>query len=108
MMFLLQRHLIEKLALTKKPTPERSPPRGTARVHPSQGITVHYLSYWHDVFRLPDVARTRVPVRYDPFDLSVAYAYVHERWVECVTSSYGQFQGHSERELLLATAELRA
>ena len=54
------------------------------------------------------MARTRVPVRYDPFDLSVAYAYVHERWLECVTSSYGQFQGHSERELLLATAELRA
>lgn len=85
-----------------------SPPRGTALVHPSQGIKVHYLSYWHDVFRLPDVVRTRVPVRYDPFDISVVYAYVHERWVECVTSSYGQFQGHSERELLLVTAELRA
>ncbi len=85
-----------------------SPPRGTALVHPSQGIKVHYLSYWHDVFRLPDVVRTRVPVRYDPFDISVAYAYVHEHWVECVTSSYGQFQGHSERELLLVTAELRA
>ncbi len=85
-----------------------SPPRGTARVHPSQGITVHYLAYWHDVFRRPDVVRTRVPVRYDPFDISVAYAYVHEHWVECVTSSYGQFQGHSERELLLVTAELRA
>jgi putative transposase len=85
-----------------------SPPRGTARVHPSQGIKVHYLSYWHEVFRLPDVVRTRVPVRYDPFDISVAYAYVHERWVECVASSYGQFQGHSERELLLVTAELRA
>ncbi|TMA61103.1 MAG: DDE-type integrase/transposase/recombinase [Deltaproteobacteria bacterium] len=85
-----------------------SPPRGTALVHPSQGIKVHYLSYWHDVFRLPDVVRTRVPVRYDPFDISVVYAYVHERWVECVTSSYGQFHGHSERELLLITAELRA
>jgi putative transposase len=85
-----------------------SPPRGTALVHPSQGIKVHYLSYWHEVFRLPDVVRTRVPVRYDPFDLSVAYAYVHEHWVECVTRAYGEFQGHSERELLLVTAELRA
>jgi putative transposase len=77
-------------------------------VHPSQGIKVHYLSYWHEVFRLPDVVRTRVPVRYDPFDISVAYAYVHARWVECVTRAYGAFQGHSERELLLVTAELRA
>ena len=85
-----------------------SPPRGTARVHPGQGIKVHYLSYWHEVFRRPDVVRTVVPVRYDPFDISVAYAYVHERWVECVTPAYGQFHGHSERELLLVTAELRA
>ena len=69
---------------------------------------MHYLSYWHEVFRLPDVVHTRVPVRYDPFDISVAYAYVHERWVECVTHAYGEFQGHSERELLLVTAELRA
>ena len=61
------------------------PPRGTARGPPSQGIKVHSLSYWHEVFRLPDVVRTRGPVRYDPFDISVAYAYVHERWVECVT-----------------------
>jgi putative transposase len=85
-----------------------SPPRGTARVHPGQGIKVHDLSYWHEVFRLPDVVRTEVPVRYDPFDISVAYAYVHERWVECVTPAYGPFHGHSERELLLITAELRA
>lgn len=85
-----------------------SPPRGTALVHPSRGITVHYLSYWHEAFRLPDVARTRVPVRYDPFDISVVYAYVQAHWVECVSAAYGQFQGHSERELLLATAELRA
>jgi putative transposase len=69
---------------------------------------VHYLSYWHEAFRLPDVVRTRVPVRYDPFDISVVYAYVHAHWVECVSAAYGQFQGHSERELLLATAELRA
>jgi len=85
-----------------------SPPRGTALVHPSRGIIVHYLAYWHEAFRRPDVVRTRVPVRYDPFDISVVYAYVHTHWVECVSAAYGQFQGHSERELLLATAELRA
>ena len=48
----------------QKPTPESpSPPRGTALVHPSQGIKVHYLSYWHDVFRLPDVVRKPFDVR---------------------------------------------
>src|SRR5260370_36550568 len=34
--------------------------------------------------------------------------YVHNHWVECITSSYyGQLHGHSEREIMLASAELR-
>jgi putative transposase len=49
-------------------------------VHPGQGIKVHYLSYWNEVFRHPDVEHTPVPIRYDPFDISVAYAYVRGRW----------------------------
>jgi hypothetical protein len=61
-----------------------STPRETALVHPSRGITVHYLSYWNEIFRRSDVARTKVPVRYDPFDIGVIYAYVHQRWVECI------------------------
>lgn len=84
-----------------------STPRETALIHPSRGITVHYLSYWNEIFRRPDVARTKVPVRYDPFDIGVIYAYVHQRWVECISNYYGQFRGHSEKELLLATAEIR-
>lgn len=84
--------------------------RGTAKVQPGKGITVHYLSYWHEVFRRPDVVGTQVNVRYDPFDVSRAYAYARGRWVECVTAAsfFGVFQGHSERELELAAAELRA
>ena len=84
--------------------------RGTAKVQPGKGITVQYLLYWHEVFRRPDVVRTQVDIRYDPFDVSRAYAYVRGRWVECVTAAtfFGVFQGHSERELELAAAELRA
>jgi len=53
--------------------------RGTARVQPGKGVTVHYLSYWHEVFRRPDVVGTQVDIRYDPFDISRAYAYVRGR-----------------------------
>jgi putative transposase len=84
--------------------------RGTALVQAGKGITIHYLSYWNEVFRRPEVVRTQVNLRYDPFDISRAYAYVRGRWVECVTAAafFGSFQGHSERELELAAAELRA
>jgi hypothetical protein len=46
-------------------------------------------------------------VRYDPFDLGVAYAYVQDRWVRCISQYYAQFQGYSEKARLLAAAELR-
>lgn len=47
-------------------------------------------------------------LRFDPFDISHVYAFVHNHWVECVTPSYyGQLHGHSEREIALASAELR-
>jgi len=84
--------------------------RGTAKVQPGKGITVHYLSYWNEVFRRPEVVHTQVDIRYDPFDSSRAYAYVRGRWVECVTPAafFDIFRGHSERELELAAAELRA
>lgn len=60
------------------------------------------------MFGSADVAGKKVELRYDPFDIGHVYAYVHNHWIECVTSSYyGHFHGHSERELILATTELR-
>jgi putative transposase len=83
-------------------------PRETALVSRNHGIQFHYLSYWNDVFASPGVVGTKVKLRFDPFDISHIYAYVHNHWVECITSSYyGQLHGHSEREIMLASAELR-
>ena len=83
-------------------------PRETALVSRNHGIQFHYLLYWNDVFASPGVAGTKVQVRFDPFDISHLYAFVHNHWVECITSAhYGQLHGHSEREIALASAELR-
>ena len=81
--------------------------RGTARVDPCKGVKVHHVYYWSPAFRDPAVERTLVPVRYDPFDVGVAYAYVGRRWVQCISEYYSLLHGHSEREVKLATAELR-
>src|SRR5207244_5552813 len=35
------------------------------------------------------------------------FAQVNGRWVECISEHYARFQGRSEREVQLATAELR-
>src|SRR5438477_5848459 len=63
--------------------------------------------YWSDALRDPGIERQQVAVRYDPFDAGIAYAYVGKRWVQCISEHYSTFRGKSERELMLATTELR-
>lgn len=84
-----------------------SPRSGVALVQPGKGIKLNYLYYWSDAFRNPSVERTKVPVRYDPFDMGVAYAYVQGRWVKCISQYYSIFSGRSEKELLLASIEIK-
>jgi len=84
-----------------------SPRKPTARVVPGKGVKIHYLYYWHDTLRHPDVERTQVPVRYDPFDIGTAYVYCHSQWVRCLSQYYHALHGHSLKELELATTVLR-
>lgn len=81
--------------------------KGTAKVIPSRGVKINYLYYWSDFFLDPQVENTQVPVRYDPYDAGVAYAFVKGRWVSCISEHYAHFAGRSEREIHIATAELR-
>jgi putative transposase len=81
--------------------------KGTAKVEPGRGVRINYLYYWSDALRSPTVEDTQVPVRYDPVDIGIAYAFVQGRWVKCLSEHYLQLRGHSERELQLASAELR-
>lgn len=80
--------------------------RGNAMVQPNRGVKINYIYYWADAFRDPDVERKRVPIRYDPFDLGYAYAYVKGQWIRSISAYYAQFQGRSEREIMLAASEL--
>jgi len=81
--------------------------RGTARVVPGKGVKIHHIFYWPPALRDPEVEQSQVPVRYDPYDAGTAYAYVRKRWVQCISEHYGTLHGKSEREMMLATAELR-
>ncbi len=80
---------------------------GTAQVLPGRGVKIHYIYYWSDMLRDPEIERIQVPVRYDAFDIGTAFAFVKGHWVQCHSEYYAIFQGHSEPELMLATQELR-
>ena len=80
--------------------------KGSAKVEPGRGVKIHFLYYGRGPSKRVRSKGAQVPVRYDPFDIGTAYAYVHGRWVKCLSEYHLQLRGHSERELQLASAEL--
>jgi len=81
--------------------------KGTAKVMPHLGVKINALCYWSDALLDPEVGKAQVPVRYDPFNAGIAYAFIKGRWVQCLSEHYAIFAGRSEREIQLSTAELR-
>jgi putative transposase len=81
--------------------------KGTARVSPGRGVKINHIRYWCVPFRDPQVEQSSVPVRFDPWDASLAYAFVGGQWVRCLSEHYKEFRGRSERELMVATQVLR-
>jgi putative transposase len=80
--------------------------KGTAKVQ-HDGVKIKYIRYWSDAFRSPAIQGSQVPVRYDPFDMGIAYAFVQGRWVQCISEYRTVFAGRSEREIDIATKVLR-
>jgi putative transposase len=81
--------------------------KGTAKVSPGRSVKINYLYYWSEALREPAVERREVAVRYDPFDIGTAYAFAGDRWVRCVSEHYLLLRGRSEKEVALASTELR-
>ena len=82
-------------------------PRGAARVSPGRGVVINHIYYWSEAFRDPTIENHDVAVRYDPFDVGTAYAFVKNRWVECRSEHHLALQDRSEKELILASNEVR-
>jgi len=80
--------------------------KGTARVDPQRGVKINYIYYHCAELKNPDLARKDVPVRYDPFNIGIAYAYVNDSWVPCYSERYTILQDRTEKENLLARKEI--
>lgn len=81
--------------------------KGTAKVMAGRGMKINHIFYWSEHFRNPSWEFAQVPVRYDPFDIGTAFAFVDHQWIECHSEHYASLHGHSEREAHLASEELR-
>ena len=73
-------------------------PRGTAKVSPGRGIIINHIYYWAEPFRDPTIEGHEIAVRYDPFDIGIAYAFVKNRWTECCSEHHLVLKDRSEKE----------
>jgi putative transposase len=80
---------------------------GEAKIASSRGITVNSLHYWNDQMRSPQAWGKTVPVRYEPFDMGMVYAFIEGQWLECIADEYAVVHGRSEREWSLILDEWR-
>jgi hypothetical protein len=81
--------------------------KGTARVNVPRGIKINNFYYWCEDFRDPALAFKQVPVRYDPYDISIAYVFIHNSWVKCYSEETQFFHWRTEKEVRLASAAMR-
>jgi len=80
---------------------------GKAKIYRGRGITVNGLQYWHERMMASDIVGQSVPVRFEPYDMGVVYAYIDGQWLECIADTYAQVHGRSEKEWNLILDEWR-
>lgn len=101
----LREHLLipyEEFRLLSLPAPTDN--QGRRRITP-KGIKINYLYYTHPSFER--VRNTTVPVKYEPFEGTIAYAYIKGEWVQCRSGYLREFQGRSVKELMTASNDLK-
>jgi len=78
----------------------------TLKVHVGRGVKLNYIYYNAPALKQPGIENTQVPVRYDPYNMGIAYAYVKNKWVLLRSEHYLTFLNRTEKELQLITEEL--
>lgn len=81
--------------------------KGTAKLNIPRGIKINNFYYWCEDFRDPALSFKQLPVRYDPYDISMAYVFVHNNWIKCYSDETQFFHWRTEKEVRLAAAAMR-
>ena len=80
---------------------------GTAKIQANDGVQVSAILYWNDIFDTTDMIGSRVPVRWDPLDVTHVYAFVQGEWHECNAPKLQSLRKKTQEELAVASLELR-
>jgi len=81
---------------------------GRRTVDPQRGVKLNSnYWYWCPELRDPRFAHKKVPVRYDPWDASIAYVCLKDRWVAARCRALSKLNVMTVKERELYTAEMR-
>lgn len=78
-----------------------------AKIQPGRGVRINNIYYWGDMLDHPELEGQSVFVRYDPFNMSIAYAYVNKYWIKLRSENFMIFENRTEKEIQIATIEIR-
>jgi putative transposase len=82
--------------------------KGERTVDRQRGIKVHAnYFYWCPEFRNPNLDGKKVPVRYDPWDMSTVYVQIQGRWLPAQCKALASLGTLTEKERELLSGELR-
>ncbi len=95
----------EEFLIMTLPAAKRN--NGTAKVDPQRGVKVNYIYYYCDQFSRPGLEGTHVPVRFDPNNMGIVFCLIKDRWVKCFSEYYSIFVNKTEKQIMIASEELR-
>jgi transposase InsO family protein len=96
-------HYDEAFRILTMPTTRKR----TAKNIVDKGIKINSIYYWNSVLRERSLEGKQLQVRYDPYDISIAYVQIRGRWVRCEAEEYATFRYCTERQLKIVSEELR-
>lgn len=80
---------------------------GKAKVEPGYGVKINYSYYWSDRFLNPEIETSKVSVRYDPYNMGIAYAQIGQQWIQLISNHYSVFANKTEKEVRQAAEEIK-
>jgi hypothetical protein len=87
--------VIETMPTTKK---------GTARIQPNASVKISRIEYFAP--NLAKYSQQDCEVRYDPFNVSLAYVFAGGQWQEVISGYAGMLAERTEKEIALISTEI--
>jgi transposase InsO family protein len=78
--------------------------KGTAKNIVGCGVKINGRYYWCDELGEAEFEGKQIEIRYDPFNIAIAYCYLHGRWIQCISDRHLELLGRTEREQQVMSA----